>query len=145
MKSYRASASAGLKVGLRSDGFTQPNSGRLLVAQSCRVMKAGLQGYSPNLKNIFDADISFIDSVTGGAVTITFDWPFPQLFQTKAGLFIGAKEGLYRVESDGDLYSFGTGSVQYPWTCADIGLYPMFSSSDKLVYRDPITEAYVVI
>lgn len=145
MKSYRSSASAGLKVGLRPEAFSQFNSSLLIFAQSCRVMKGGLQGYAPSLKNIFDADVTFVDSLTDADIDLTFDWPFPQLFQTKAGLFIGAKEGLYRVESDGKLYTFGTGSVQHPWTCADIGLYPMFSCSDKLVYRDPITEAYVVI
>lgn len=123
------------------------NTPFLYIAQNVRLTKTGLEGYLPDIKNILDPDISFVDSVTGLAVTITNRWPFPQLFLTDVGIHIGALEGLFFVQQTTPtkvLYSYGTGAVTWPWSCANIDQVPAFTSGDVLVYFDHNTNAYVV-
>lgn len=123
------------------------NTPFLYIAQNVRLTKTGLEGYLPDIKNILDPDISFVDSVTGLAVTITNRWPFPQLFLTDVGIHIGALEGLFFVQQTAPtkvLYSYGTGAVTWPWSCANIDQVPAFTSGDVLVYFDHNTNAYVV-
>ena len=77
-------------------------------------------------------------------IAITRRWPFPQVFLTDVGLFIGALEGLFWLADDDPLtlYSFGTGAVTWPWSCAPIGAYPAFTCGDVLVYMDDVSNAY---
>ena len=123
------------------------NTPYLYVCKNAVLTPTGLEGYIPDIKNILDADIAFIDSVTSLAVTITNRWPFPQLFLTDVGIHIGALEGLYFVQQTTPtkvLYSYGTGAVTWPWSCADIDQKPAFTNGDVIVYFDHNTNAYVV-
>lgn len=148
MKTYRTEFHAGFSsVGLNPEKTAARNTGLLSDCMNMVLTKNGLLGYSPEIKSILDSDISFVDSVTGAAVTITRRWPFPQVFLTDVGIFIGALEGLYWLSDDSPLtlYSFGTGAVTWPWSCANIGKYPAFTSGDALVYMDHNSNAYKVV
>src|SRR5574343_342671 len=147
MKTYRMF----IKEGFRGTGLNPyseaRNSGLLVDAMNCSVTKRGLEGYIPDVKDLFSDDITLVDSVTHVAVTITKRWPFPQLFLTDVGLFIGAYEGLYYLNPRTplmELYTYSTGSVTWPWSCAEINQRPMFTSGDVLVYYNDLSDAYVV-
>ncbi len=147
MKSYRTILDKVLTEGGLNPHPGGLNTPFLYIAQNVRLTKTGLEGYLPDIKNILDPDISFVDSVTGLAVTITNRWPFPQLFLTDVGIHIGALEGLFFVQQTTPtkvLYSYGTGAVTWPWSCANIDQVPAFTSGDVLVYFDHNTNAYVV-
>lgn len=147
MKSYRTILDKVLTEGGLNPHPGGLNTPFLYIAQNVRLTKTGLEGYLPDIKNILDPDISFVDSVTGLAVTITNRWPFPQLFLTDVGIHIGALEGLFFVQQTAPtkvLYSYGTGAVTWPWSCANIDQVPAFTSGDVLVYFDHNTNAYVV-
>lgn len=110
--------------------------------------EAAMDGYLPDFKNILDPDIVFLDSVTGLSVSITKRWPFPQLFLTDVGMHIGALEGLFYIQQTTPtvvIYSYGTGAVTWPWSCADINQRPAFTSGNVLVYFDPIANAYTKV
>lgn len=148
MKTYRTTFHAGFSsVGLNPESVSGRNTGLLSDCMNVRLTKTGLEGYSPLIKSILDDDCDFVDSVTGIAITISRRWPFPQLFLTDVGLFIGALEGLYWLSDDDPLtlYSFSTGAVTWPWSCAAIGKYPAFSCGDVFVYMDNIANAYKVV
>jgi hypothetical protein len=122
------------------------NTNLFAICKNASITKAGMDGYIPDLKSILDAD--FIDSVTSAAITITKRWPFPQLFLSDVGIHIGALEGLYFVDhyhttpTKVVLFSYATGAVTWPWTCAFIDQRPMFTSGDVLVYYDSNSDAY---
>jgi hypothetical protein len=125
------------------------NNNFLNICKNASISKAsGMSGYIPELKSILDEDVSFIDSVSGDPITITNRWPFPQLFLTDVGLHIGALEGLYFLDHYHStptkfvLYSYATGAVTWPWSCAEIDQRPAFTSGDVLVYYDAISETY---
>jgi hypothetical protein len=72
----------------------------------------------------------------------------PQLFLTDVGIFIGAAEGLYFIQQTTPtivVFSYATGAVTWPWTCAEIMQKPAFTSGDVLVYFDDLSAAYVVV
>jgi hypothetical protein len=145
MKTYRTEFHTGFSaIGISPESIAARNSGLLVDCMNVRLTKNGLEGYTPDIKNILDSDCAFIDSITGLAVTITKRWPFPQVFLTDVGLFIGALEGLFWLSDPAllKLYSFGTGPVTWPWSCAPIGKYPTFTSGDVLVYMDSVSNAY---
>lgn len=124
------------------------NSEFFSICKNVSIGKSGMDGYMPDLKSIMDDDVDFIDSVTSNAITITKRWPFPQLFLSDVGIHIGALEGLYFVDHYHTsptkivLYSYGTGAVTWPWSCAYIDQKPAFTNGDVLVYYDTISETY---
>ena len=147
MKTYRTEFHTGFSsIGINPESVSARNSGLLVDCMNVCITKNGLLGYSPDIKSILDGDWAFVDSVTGAAVTITRRWPFPQVFLTDVGLFIGALEGLYWVSDYAPLtlYSFGTGAVTWPWSCIAIGKVPAFTSGDAFVYFDDTANAYKV-
>lgn len=147
MRTFRENISNGFKkIGIHS-GLEVRNSGLFSSCINARVTKEGLEGYLPEIISLIETKYPMVDDVSGLAVTITKRWPFPQLFMTSTGLFIGALEGLYMWNSDSPmtLHSFSTGATVWPWTCADINQKPMFSSGTILVYYDDISNAYTVV
>jgi hypothetical protein len=140
MKGYRNTFKAGFEKGLRVEDVSNRNSGLLIESMGARVMGKIYEGYSPNLLNLMSDEL---------ALSFAKSWPFPQVFLTDVGIFIGAKEGLYWVSDPTTnpitLYSFATGAVQYPWFCAPIPGYPAFTSGSVLVYYDANASAYQVV
>jgi hypothetical protein len=138
-------------VGIRTTDVPDRNSNLLISCKNARVTKAGLEGYMPDVNSIVDGTYSFIDSVSGAPITITNRWPFPQLFLTDVGMHIGALEGLFFVDHYHStptlivLFSYGTGAVTWPWSCAEIMQRPAFTSGDVLIYYDDQAEAYVKV
>jgi len=148
MKGYKTTLKAGFTAGLRPEGVTSRNSGLFTICRNMRVTKAGSEGYVPNIQDILSPAFPFVDSVTAEPIVITRSWPFPQLFLTDVGLFIGAKEGLYWISdpwTTSELYSFGTGAVTWPWICIPINIYPAFTSGSVFVYYDVDAAAYVKV
>jgi hypothetical protein len=147
MKTYRSNISTGFKkVGIRPILETR-NSELFVSCINGRVMKEGLEGYLPEITSLIEDAYPMVDDVTGSTITFEKRWPFPQLFITSVGVFIGGLEGLFYWNNDSPmtLHNFGTGSVVWPWTCADINQVPMFSSGNALVYFNDLTNAYVVV
>ncbi len=147
MKTYRSI----FKEGFRETGLNPwaeaRNSGLLVECVNASITKNGLVGYQPDVTSIFATGFAFVDSVTHVAVTITQRWPFPQLFLTDVGLHIGALEGLFFLDPSTplqELYSYGTGAVTWPWSCAEINQRPCFTSGDVIVYYNDVSDAYVV-
>jgi len=121
------------------------NTNLLYMCLNGSISKAGMDGYLPEFKSILDADISFVDSVTGLPIVLTNRWPFPQVFITDVGIHIGALEGLYFLQQSTPtkvLYSYDTGAVTWPWTCAEIDQRPAFTSGNVLVYFDSLSQTY---
>jgi hypothetical protein len=153
MKAYRTPITKGfMEGGLRALEAQTRNSGLFDACSQVRITKAGLEGYVPDVNDILDSSRTFLDSVTLVAITITRSWPFPQIFNTDVGVYIGAKEGLYFITDLNPelrpalvLYDFGTGGVVWPWSCIPIPGYPAFVSGSKFVYYDANTAAYVVV
>jgi hypothetical protein len=147
MKTYRTELHAGFIAGLNPEKTPARNTGLLADCMNMVLTKNGLMGYSPVIKSILDPDVSFVDSVTGASITVTRRWPFPQVFLTDVGIFIGALEGLYWLSDDSPLtlFDFATGHVTWPWSCAPIGKYPAFTCGDVLVYMDDISNTYKVV
>lgn len=130
----------GIIKGLRIEDTSDRNTANLVQSIGCRVHGKALEGYIPLLGNIIDEEYG---------LDLALDWPFPQVFFLQAGLYIGAKEGLYKVQSLTDnplvLYEFGTGQVTWPWTAIDIPNYPAFTSKDILVYYDSNAASYILV
>jgi len=148
MKTYRTIIREGFAKGIRPTNVVRRNSGLFTSCKNARVTKEGLEGYLPDTYSIVDGTYTFLDSVTGSAVTIAKRWPFPQLFLTDVGIFIGAAEGLYFIQQTTPtivVFSYATGAVTWPWTCAAIMQKPAFTSGDVLVYFDDLSAAYVVV
>jgi hypothetical protein len=90
-------------------------------------------------------------TIVYGATTLslTFDWPFPQFFQTDTGIFIGKRDGLYQVVFTAGVWtatkvsSLYSGNVNWPWTLANCPGFPVFASGDLLVYYDYTNTAWV--
>ncbi|MFA6972693.1 MAG: hypothetical protein WC208_15020 [Gallionella sp.] len=129
--------------GLRSDKSNPKNNGYAIDARNVRGRKHGLEGYSPEM-------MEFPSIVYGaGTLSMTLDWPFPQVFQTDTGLFIAKRDGLYQVVFTASvltatkLTGVYTGSVNWPFTVANCPGFPVFASGDLLVYYDYTTSAWV--
>lgn len=149
MKAFRTTISKGFtEKGIRSSNNPQRNSGFFEECRQARVSGEGLEGYMPAINNILDPSCVFYDSVTGNEITITQRWPFPQVFLTDVGLFIGAKEGLYNIIDTTPtiiLLDYTTGDTYWPWVCIPIMGYPAFTSGDKFVYYDSNAASYLVV
>jgi hypothetical protein len=152
MKSFRTIISKGFTDGIRPADIPTRNSGLFVDCRQFRGSKAGLEGYTPDVNDICLTGRKFYDSVTAAEITITKRWPFPQVFLTDVGIFIGALGGLYRI-TDPDptrypdivLFSHATGATVWPWFCLPINGYPAFTSGTRLVYYDSVASAYVVV
>jgi hypothetical protein len=154
MKAFRTVISKGFEKGggLRPAEIPTRNNGLLVDCRNAKVLPTGLEGYVPDINDILDPSRSFYDYLTSVAVTITRRWPFPQVFLTDAGVFIGAVEGLYKVTDpvvagtpDIYLMSYSTGATIWPWICIPILGYPAFTSGSKFVYYDSNAESYLVV
>lgn len=152
MKTFRTNVENGFKKGLSPEENPVRNSGLFIDCRNVRAGKVGLEGYLPAINDIMDASRSFKDSATGAAISITRRWPFPQVFLTDVGIFIGAKEGLFLVADpvvkaypDILLTSYGTTSTTWPWVCIPILGYPAFTSGNRFVYYDAANTTYTVV
>ncbi len=153
MKSIRSVINKGYsEIGIRPTDTPTRNGQLFEEARQVRLTKAGLEGYIPDVNDILDPSRSFYDSVTDAAITITRRWPFPQVFLTDAGLYVGALEGLYKVVDpypdrypDIILYDFSSGATVWPWVCIPIPGYPAFTSGTRLVYYDSNALSYLVV
>lgn len=148
MKGYRTIIDAPFKGGLRSSSVSLRNKGHFTVCRNARIQAEGMEGYSPIISNILDDRFQLHDSITGNHITITWSFPFPQFFLTDVGFFIGAKEGLYKIIAFSPTltaYSYGTGTVTWPWTFVDIPGYPAFASGSVFVYYDGNAATYCVV
>ena len=146
MKGYFTNVKEGFKVGLRPYNEITRNTGVLVEGMNCLAGKLNLKGYSPDVEK-FPA---IYNSSTGVEIDFSVKWPFPQVFQTDTGIYIGNQKGLYLIEYDAVyglkgtlLTSTYTGAdLTWPWTFANCPGYPMFSSGDMLVYYDTDAAAW---
>jgi hypothetical protein len=154
MKAFRTVISKGFgdKGGIRSANIPTRNSGLFVDCRNAKISDAGLEGYIPDINDVLDPSRKFYDYLTSVAITITRRWPFPQVFLTDVGVFIGAVEGLYKVTDpvvagtpDIYLMSYSSGATIWPWICIPILGYPAFTSGSKFVYYDSNAESYLVV
>jgi hypothetical protein len=134
----------GFKAGLRPLKEVTRNTGTLVDGMNLLPGKLSLLGYSPDVENM-----PKIYTSVGVEIDMSIKWPFPQLFQTDTGLYVGNKDGIYQVAYDGTYGLVGTSlasgyttGVKWPWTCANCPGFPMFASGDLLVYYDPDLAAW---
>lgn len=152
MKAVRTEIKKGFESGIRPEDIPTRNSGLFVECRQARVGKAGLEGYVPEISDILDPARKFYDSITSAEITIKRRWPFPQVFLTDVGIFIGALSGLYKV-SDPDptqypnivLVNYNTGATVLPWFCIPIMGYPAFTSGTRFVYYDSNATSYIVV
>jgi hypothetical protein len=129
--------------GLRLDKSNPKNDGFALDCRGVRGRKHGLEGYSPEIMNMPSIVYG------GGTLSMSYDWPFPQIFQTDTGLFIGKRDGLYKVTfvagvlTATKVTTLYSGFVNWPWTLANCPGFPVFTSGDLLVYYDYSNTAWV--
>jgi hypothetical protein len=127
------------------------NTDLFYSVKNASISKTGMDGYLPDFQSIIGTDMSYIDSVTGNPIVLTKRWPFPQIFLSDVGIHIGALEGLYFIDHYHStptkfvLYSYATGAVTWPWSCAEINQRPAFTSGDVLIYFDSTANAYVKV
>ena len=153
MKTFRTVIDKGLKAGIRPKDFTIRDSGLFIDCRQARVTPAGLEGYIPDVNDILDPARKFYSSVDGVTeITISRKWPFPQVFLTDVGVFIGALEGLYLVTDPNPteypdilLTSYGVTDTVWPWVCIPILGYPAFTSGSRFVYYDAANLTYTVV
>lgn len=154
MKAFRTVISKGFEKGggLRPAEIPTRNNGLLVDCRNAKVLPTGLEGYVPDINDILDPARKFYDSVTDAEITITRKWPFPQVFVTDAGVFVGAKEGMYKVTDpfvsrapDIVLYDYSTGDTVWPWVCIPIPGYPAFTSGTRFLYYDSNALSYLVV
>jgi hypothetical protein len=149
MKGFRTTIKAGFtKQALVNEYLPAKNTGLFVECKNVRGKPTGLEGYIPEVTDLLSGMFPLYDLVSHSLITLVRRWPFPQLFITDVGLFIGAKEGLYFISQMTTpiyLYSFGTGPVVWPWFCIPIPKYPAFCSGSVFVYYDPNAAAYVLV
>lgn len=105
---------------------------------------SGFQGYIPDV-------VPFPDIVYGaGYLDLTIDWPFPQIFRSDSGIYIGKRDGLYLISPDGTggwvaslVSSSFLRNVSWPWTFANTPMFPIFASGDLLVYYDYASSSWI--
>lgn len=125
--------------GLRPDKANKKNSGFALSCLNFRAKSEGLEGY--------EVDINNLPHITYGSgyLNMSIDWPFPQVFQTDSGIYVGKRDGLYKVSlAGGTLVATQICSrhVSWPWTLANCPMFPVFASGDCFVYYDYDTSAW---
>jgi hypothetical protein len=152
VKAVRTEIKKGFEGGIRNEDIPTRNSGLFVECRQARVGKAGLEGYVPEISDILDPARKFYDYTTDAEITIKRRWPFPQVFLTDVGIFIGALSGLYKVTDptvsrypDIVLLSYSTGTTVLPWVCIPILGYPAFTSGSKFVYYDSNATSYIVV
>jgi hypothetical protein len=153
MKTYRSSMNNGLKKGIRPMDVITRNTALFTDCRQARVTPVGLEGYTPDVNDILDPKRKFYSSADGVTeISITRKWPFPQVFLTDVGVFIGAIEGLYLVTDPSPsrypdllLTSYGSTSTLWPWVCIPILGYPAFTSGSRFVYYDAANSTYTVV
>lgn len=126
--------------GLRSDGVTQKNSGFCIDCRDTRAQKWGLEGYTPDLSSL----PRFVYG--GGYLDMSIDWPFPQVWQTDSGIYIGKRDGIYKVALSAGVWTatkIASCTTNWPWTLANCPLYPVFASGDCFVYYDYDTTQWI--
>ena len=133
-----------IKVGgLRSDSIGGRNA---ILATECKnavLHKAGIEGYVPLILTL--------PTIYVGATPLDLSvrWPFPQVFKTDSGIYIGTDTGLYSVAcvagvwTATSLTSGYTGAITWPWTIADCPMFPVFASGDLFVYYDYDSTAWI--
>jgi len=137
MRGFHSDFKKGLTGGLRPDYIMVSNSALLSQAINCRLRPSGLEGYSQHIALL----PTFYDYLTGVAVTLTYSWPFPQLFNTDSGFYVCTKSAIYRVWGEGTglksekIITLPIDTV-WPWTLADCPKFPVFANGDYLVYYD---------
>lgn len=120
--------------GLRPFESSPKNSGFSLDCRGAREQKWGLEGYSPAIMTI--------PRIVYGAgyLDMSVDWPFPQVWQTDTGIYIGKRDGLYKAVGTTGTWTAtrisGALDIDWPWTIANCPMFPVFSSGDCLVYYD---------
>lgn len=144
MRGFTTNLKDPFKSGLRPTFYTARNTGVLIDALNCIATKTALVGYTPDLENMPD-----IYTSGGVKIDLSISWPFPQVFQTDTGLYIGNQVGLYQIAYDATYGFVGTnltdgftGTINWPWTCANCPGFPLFSSGDILVYYDTDTAGW---
>jgi hypothetical protein len=133
-----------LKVGgLRAEAFGEKNSAFATVCKNAKIYKGALAGYAPFI-------VPFPDIYLDGALLdVAIDWPFPQIFQTDTGIYVGTRAGMHSVALvagvwTATLLSTGSGGgLKWPWTLADCPMFPVFASGNCLVYYDYDSTSWV--
>lgn len=132
-----------LKVGgLRPEDKGNRNGPLALNCVNGKVYKGAIAGMLPDITMFPDIYLS------GAKMDLIVDWPFPQLFQTDSGLYLGTRSGMYLLLLVAGTWtatciSAGfTGQLEWPWTLANAPLYPVFASGDCLVYFDPDADSW---
>lgn len=130
--------------GLRPDEVGFRNTGALTQAVNARVINKALEYYIPDIMKFPTV------TVDSSPVSISMDWPYPQVFQTDTGIFIGTRNHLYKLDWSGgtwswtDLLAAYTGhDVDWPWTIADFPMNQAFASANVLVYYDRNDSAWI--
>ncbi len=127
--------------GLRPDGFTVKNSGFCINCRGVRTQKEGLEGYI--------TDFSTLPQIVYGAgfLDMAIDWPFPQIWQTDTGIWIGKRDGLYLavgITGTWTATKIAAAVTDWPWTLANCPMFPVFASGDFLVYYDYDVDEWIV-
>lgn len=145
MRGYHSDFKKGLTAGLRPDYVMVYNTGLLAEALNCRLRPSGLEGYNPQITTLPE----ILDSVTLNPITITYNWPFPQLFLTDSGFYMCTGDGIWRIYgSTGHILgeqitaAFAATS-KWPWSIADCPKFPVFCNGDYLVYYDYDSTAWI--
>jgi hypothetical protein len=145
MRGYHSDFKKGLTAGLRPDYVMVYNTGLLAEALNCRLRPSGLEGYNPQITTLPE----ILDSVTLVPITITYNWPFPQLFLTDSGFYMCTGDGIWRIYGGvGHLLgqqitaAFASTS-KWPWSIADCPKFPVFCNGDYLVYYDYDSTAWI--
>ncbi len=131
-----------LRVGLRPEGRSR-NTDFLSESACARPGQYRLQGYSPEISNFPPVTVS------GVALNLVQPWPFPQVFQTDSGIYLGTTSGVYQILTMGTATwtaaKLGTwsGTVSWPWTIANCPMFPVFCSGDLMVYYDYDSRAWI--
>jgi hypothetical protein len=113
------------------------------LCRNASVRKNGIDGYLPDLAHLPTIALG------GGTLDLTVDWPFPQIFNTDTGIYIGTKTGLYAITHTAGVWSAAlitstySHGIQWPWTLANCPMFPVFASGDLLVYYDYDATAWI--
>ena len=145
MRGYHSDFKKGLTAGLRPDYVMVYNTGLLAEALNCRLRPSGLEGYNPQITTLPE----ILDSVTLNPITITYNWPFPQLFLTDSGFYMCTGDGIWRIYG-GSGHLLGqqitaafASTSKWPWSLADCPKFPVFCNGDYLVYYDYDSTAWI--
>jgi hypothetical protein len=128
---------------LRQEAKGEKNTSASVKCMNVKVYKGALAGYTPSIADFPDV---YLDSAK---MDLSKDWPFPQLFYTDTGLYLGTREGMHSLALVGNTWtatrisSGFAGELIWPWTLADCPMFPVFASGNCLVYYDGIDSAWV--